>query len=487
MNIQGLQATYRRLLNESPVWKLLRADNVPHILAFIADIFTEANEVPYARAKILLDEFIKSSREQGLWPTERNAAAYLNEWIASGWLREIDDLLSKTDASDKVLRFCRGLNEPSSGTTASHLRIVQDAVRDFVIAMSAAADERIALLEQQKQALQNEIDELHAGIVRQLDETRQRERIREIYQLASLLTGDFRRVEDEIRQIDKDLRIEMIEGESSRGKILLSLMEKESILSKSDAGNAFDGFCELLQHHDRSAEFREQLNSILNYPAAQHLNEYQRKYLGKLTRELSLESERVFQVRRRTEEGLRSYIESGATLENRHIEHLLSQLEKQAIVLREQQADFRLELNADLGLGSVQIFSLDSWQLKYPDEHMDTRGIVENLNNKEASQAMLQCLNSVQVVDVARKIKESLIQSEAMSLGALISLHPIYLGLEELVAFLRVAKAVKANQLDQQHEQIAFQDKNGVCLQARIPKFYLTSTLFPENLDELAF
>lgn len=89
MNIQGLQATYRRLLSESSVWKLLRADNVSHVLTFISDLFTETNEVPYVRAKILLDEFIKTSREQGLWATEKNAGTYLNEWIASGWLREI--------------------------------------------------------------------------------------------------------------------------------------------------------------------------------------------------------------------------------------------------------------------------------------------------------------------------------------------------------------------------------------------------------------
>lgn len=95
MNIQGIQATYRRLYHESPVWKLLRAENAPHILAFIADLFVEETEVPYGRARSLLDEFIKYSREQGLWQTENNAAYYLNSWIKAGWLREMDDMLSR--------------------------------------------------------------------------------------------------------------------------------------------------------------------------------------------------------------------------------------------------------------------------------------------------------------------------------------------------------------------------------------------------------
>jgi len=50
--------------------------------------------------------------------------------------------------------------------------------------------------------LQQEIDDLHAGIVKELSESEQRERIREVYQLASVLTGNFRRVEDDIRLPD---------------------------------------------------------------------------------------------------------------------------------------------------------------------------------------------------------------------------------------------------------------------------------------------
>lgn len=178
-----------------------------------------------------------------------------------------------------------------------------------MVALSENIEERVELLEQKKLVIQNEIDALLAGVVTQLEESEQKERIREIYQLASILTGDFRRVEDEIRLRDKELRLDMISGAYSRGDVLLSLMEKEQLLAQSDAGSAFDGFCQLLQDQDRSTEFREQLRSILNHPIAQQLSESQRKYLGQLMRELGRESSRVFQVRRRTEEGLRAYIE----------------------------------------------------------------------------------------------------------------------------------------------------------------------------------
>lgn len=486
MNIHGLQATYRRLFNENIIWKLLRAEHAPYILAFIADLFPEQNEVSYGRARNLLDEFIKYSREQGVWQTEFNAAYYLNAWIKAGWLREMDDLLSKTDASETVLRFCRNLDERSSGTSASHLRIVQDAVRDFVVAISENVDDRIGLLEQKKAQIQKEIDDLHAGVVTHLDVTQQRERMREIYQQASILTGDFRRVEDEIRLLDKELRIEMIEGDSTRGEVLVSLLQKEQLLALSDAGSAFDGFCQLLQDQDRSTEFREQLRSILNHPVAQQLSEQQRKYLGQLMRELARESERVFHVRRRTEEGLRAYIESGAAVENRMIDRLLSQLEKQAVSLLEQDCDLKTELKADLAVGSVQIDSPEKLSLKSPDEHMDTRGIQQQENSKQPSSQMLHYLDSVQIRVVAEKVHKTLQQKGAMSIAHLTQVHPLQAGLEELVAYLRIAKAVKATQLTEQTEQIQFKDASGVHLQASIPTYYLSAELFPENLDELA-
>lgn len=197
MNFQGLQAKYRRLFTESVAWRLLRADNAPIILAFLVDLFVEETEVPFSRARVALDAELQRCRELGIWETETSAGAYLNQWIRMGWLREMDDLLTRTDASDVAIRFGQSLDQRGAGTTASHLRIVQEAVREFAVAISPDAGERVALLEHKKAEIQQEIDALNAGVVTQLTEVEQRERIREIYHLASVLTGDFRRVEDE--------------------------------------------------------------------------------------------------------------------------------------------------------------------------------------------------------------------------------------------------------------------------------------------------
>ena len=484
MNFQGLQAKYRRLFAESAAWRMLRSDNAPYILAFIADLFSEETEIPYGRARILLDAEIERSRELGIWSTETSAATYLNQWINNGWLREMDDSLTKTDASEIALRFCKGLDERNSGTTATHLRIVQEAVRDFAVAISTNVDERVTLLESKKAEIQREIEALQGGIVPVLSETEQRERIREIYQLASVLTGDFRRVEDEIRLLDKELRIQIIEGDISRGDVLLSVMEKEALLSTTDAGSAFEGFFQLLCDQNRSMEFREQLRSILSRPAGQQLSSSQHQFLSHLMRELSRESDRVFRVRRRTEEGLRSYIESGAAAENQAVDRLLSKLEKQAVLLRDEGLDLKTVTGLSLPVGPIEIKSPESMKLRSPDDKLDTSGIEENANSREPSGHVLDCLDAVQVRQIAYQTFNTLRKCGPMSIAKLADENPLKSGLEELVAYLRVAKAVGATVLDEKEDVIVV-DKKGVTLKASIPTYLLTAELFPEDIDEL--
>jgi len=485
LSFQGLQAKYRRLYSESAAWKLLRADNAPYILAFIADLFSEESEVPYGRARILLDTEIERSREMGIWSTETSAASYLNQWIGGGWLREMDDMLTKTDASEIALRFCKGLDERNSATTASHLRIVQEAVRDLAVAISPNVDERVFMLESKKAGIQHEIDALQAGVVPELSELEQRERIREIYQLASVLTGDFRRVEDEIRLLDKDLRVQVIEGNASRGEVLLSLMEKETLLSTTDAGSAFEGFFQLLCDQNRSMEFREQLRSVLNRPVASQLSHGQHQFLSQLMRELSRESDRVFRVRRRTEEGLRSYIESGAAAENQAVDRLLAQLERQAVLIRDEAVDLKTDTSLSLPVGPIEIRSPESMRLKSPDDKLDTSGVEENANSRQPGTHILDCLDTVQVREVAHQTFKTLRELGPMSISGLASQHPFQSGLEELVAYLRVARAVGATALDQK-EDIEVMDKQGAILKATIPTYLLSADLFPENIDELA-
>lgn len=306
MSFQAEYFKLARLYETNKAWRLLRSDNAPFVIAFLVELFSEESEVEYGRARVALDAELDKLRSQGHWNADTSAAVYLNQWRHAGWLRELNNQLSKTDACDTAVRIATSLDSREAGTTASHLRIVQDAVRDLAIALSPNVKERIILLESQRAALQLEIESLQRGHIKKLDEAQQKERIREIYQLASVLTGDFRWVEDQ----------------------------------------------------RRNGEFKDQLDTILSTPAAKHLTAKQYQYLHHLLRELTRESDRVFTVRRRTEESLRAYIESGAYAEKHSVDVLLTKLERLALTLREQDADPKTTVGVSLDSGFNYMESL---------------------------------------------------------------------------------------------------------------------------------
>lgn len=484
MNLPGQLARFSTQRETHPAWRLLAANNAPLILATLGDLFREQLEVPLARAKVALDVELGRLRESGAGYQE-SATSYLREWIASGWLREQDSLLSLTDAAELALSFARGLDQRVEGTSASHLRIVQDAVRDLAVALSPDADVRIEALTAQRDALNGQIQRLKGGEMEHLSQAEQRERLREIYHLASTLSGDFRRLEDEIRHMDRQLRVDMIQDDSSRGAVLEKLLNEEDALSRTEAGRAFAGFFSLLSDDLRTTEFREQLRAILDLAIEDAVTPSQRHFLAHLVRELSRESERVLNVRRRTEESLRAYVESNEFRENRAVSRLLTQLEQLAIELRDRGVSPRTICDMGLDSGRAEVHSVSSLRLRLPEEALEVGELAVRESLLGPGEDVLDHLETIKVLDIASEIRELLINRGGMSLGQLIEQRPVVGGLEELVACIRVAQAVQAPR-DEARERVVVQTREGDFLKADIPSYLLTADMFPAHLEELA-
>ena len=428
----------------------------------------------------MLDNALDEARLDGSWQTESNAMTYLNDWIKKGWLREMDNRITVTDSTDRVLRFCQSFDERMISTSASHLRIVQESVRDLAVMMSENTAERIAILEKQKAQLERQISDLNAGNVVYLNDYEKKERIREIYQLAFGLTGDFRLLEEEIRKMDKTLRVQMIDDNLSKGELLQKVFEQEDLLAKTDAGSAFDGFFHLLSDDNRLTEFTEQMRSVLKTLDKSQLAPHHQQFLSTIIPELTRESDRVFRIRRRTEEQLKSYIESGAMSENHAVDRLIGQLEKRAIHFKQTPKIFDTDTRLSLKVGKMPYSSPDSIRLKVAEEKLSLSDIKEQQNNRVLSQKTLENLDAVQTTEVAKKLYSVLNQHGAMSLANISSYLPIQSGLEELVAFIRIAKAVQATDMGQT-EPIQVTDKLGNQLQATIPKLILSKDHFPHD------
>lgn len=483
MNFEGLQARYNRLYQESPSWKLLRTTNSVYILAFMEEIFTEENEIPFARARVALEADLELANEKGFWETETPASTYLSQWTDEGWLRDMNGRLSMTDASEQALRFAKSLTNRVVTTSASHLKIVQDNVRDLSIRLSTSPEFRIARLEEQIASLERDIEQLRIGHIQELSENQQREAMRELYQQASILSGDFRRVEDDMREMDQTIRVEMIQN-VTRGEILGKVLDYEQRLKETESGSAFYSFHELLQDENRAIEFRNELQNILTTPAAKLLSIQQQSALKYLIRNLNRESDRVLNVRRLHSQGLRSFIESGAALETQAVNRLISQIEKKAITLRDQGVAASQKIGLALPIGKAEVSSPTTIRLKHPDDKIDTSGVEEHDTQGVPSSSILDAVQTIQIIEIAKGVKKLVLEEGPMTIASICELSPVHKGLEELTALVRVARAIRATELHGE-EIVYFEDNNGIRLQATMPKFLIDASLFPEDIGAL--
>ena len=97
---------------------------------------------------------------------------------------------------------------------------------------------------------------------------------------------------------------------------------------------------------------------------------------------------------------------------------------------------------------------------------------------------MLDYLDSVHVQKIALQIKATLEQSGPQTIASIISKNKTTSGLEELVTYIRIAKAVNATVIDS-HEYVNIQDKNGVWLRACLPTFLLSADMFPTAIEDI--
>lgn len=478
-------AEYRRIAAGNEAWALLRASNSPLVLAFLEAAFQSEAEIDMAEARAVLDSLLVAWRELEAAPsTETESSAYLRQWIGQGYLREADYRLSMTDAAQIAKRFAEGLDRRDMGATASHLRVVQEAVQNLILRLSGDTEVRRTILLERKHQIERELDELGRGIVDRPDAKEERELVNEALFLARQLTGDFRYVEDEIRGIDADLRRKMIESADAPGAVLRDLLDRSDLLAASTAGAAFQGFFQLLCDDNRSTEFRQQLRQLASGELAPEMNSEERLFFGNLMRLLTHESQQVVRRRQRTEESLRAFLESDAHRENRAIEGTLAELFRIGITLnKDSEFNPNLDLPLVLNSGPVHMQMLEHLLVMQPSSELSGDLVVHDATT-ELPDDLFDRFDTVPVKEIADAMLQCLREHGALTVGGVTAVIPIEYGLEELVVRVRVAQAVHAIPLGAE-EVVEFTDGDRR-LRARIPSLVMSPDAFPHQIDELA-
>lgn len=459
-----------------PAWRLLRADNAPLIISFLQQAFVGPNQRSLEQANLAskLDDLIynlQQSLGQTLFP--RAANAYLDDWAdnSNGWLRKFyppgsdEAHYELTAATEKTIEWLSSLGKRQFVGTESRLMSIFDLLRQVVEGSETDPDTRIAELEKRKAALDTEIARIKAGQIDLMDATRVRERFLAINDSADSLLADFREIEQNFRDLDRQVRERIATWEGGKGALLEEFFGERDAIADSDQGRSFRAFWEFLMSPSRQDELSCLLQKIFNMPPVQSLEPDRR--LLRIHYEWLKAGEAAQRTVARLSEQLRRYLDDQAWLENKRIMNLLRDIEAKALSLRQQPPekeiisldDVRVEMNLPLDR------PLYCPPLK---PRIDTQLLLEGTSDNDADALFGQI--HVDKSRLQENLRLALRQQPQISLGDLLHHYPLQQGLSELVTWLELATTHSRCVLDEHHTQlISWHDEQGVQRRASVP------------------
>ncbi|MCO5311705.1 MAG: DUF3375 domain-containing protein [Microthrixaceae bacterium] len=424
-------------------WSLLRADNVALVLSFLSRVFLDANQANLPASKVLSeldDELYALNQRIGESRFPKSAKAYLDDWSASerGWLRRHvpagadEPHYDLTPSVERAVAWVEGLRSRSFVGTESRLGIVVELLRQLIYGAAEDSSERLADLRRRRDEIDATIAQLEAGELGVDDPVVQRDRYQQFSRTARELLGDFREVEENFRELDRDLRAKIAGWTGSKGELLDDVVSTRSGIADSDQGRSFAAFYDLLLSGERQQELADLLARLRDLD---DIPEFDPR-LERIQRDWLDASERTQATIRQLSEQLRRFLDDQVWLENRRVFDLLRSIEANALAVRDvavvdvhtevddTRVSLRLPMERPL-YQKVRTTSLQNSTIEIGTGDVDSKLLADH--------------PFIDTVLLTQRVLASLGAGEQVGLNQVIDETPLDEGLAEVIAYLTLA------------------------------------------------
>jgi flagellar motility protein MotE (MotC chaperone) len=455
------------LRDNSPAWRLLRADNAPLVLSFLHQVFVTENvrSIPASQLASRLDDELYALNERGGEPKKfpRPAKAYLDDWAAAeaGWLRKYypegtdEPHVDVTPAVEKALQWIGSLAEREFVGTESRLNTIIDLLRQIVFGTETDPEQRIAELRRQRQEIDDQIARIQGGELDLLDASAVRDRYQQFSATARELLADFREVEENFRKLDRQLREKITGWHGGKGELLDDVLGSRETIAGSDQGKSFQAFYDFLLSQARQEELSGLLDSVHQLTEItgrdQRLRHIHYDWLDA--------AERTQATVRQLSEQLRRFLDDQVWFENRRVIDLLRDIEARALQLRDQK-DVPVTMHLDAAAPAIRLpmerplyapvrkARIDSRNVRPADEETDPAALFEQVY--------------VDPEPLRGCVRQALRHASQVGLAQLVAENPIRRGVAELVTYLSLKDGTFALVFDERHhEHVSWQETDG--------------------------
>jgi flagellar motility protein MotE (MotC chaperone) len=465
------------LRDNSPAWRLLRADNAPLVLSFLHQVFVVDNLRSIAAAELAsrLDDqlYVLNQREgEGARKYPKAAKAYLDDWAApeAGWLRKYypdgsdEPHYDATPAVEKALQWIETLREREFVGTESRLKVIFELLRQIVFGTETDPAQRLAELRRQRQEIDDQISQVEAGDIAVLDATSVRDRYQQFAATSRELLADFREVEENFRKLDRQLRERIAGWQGGKGELLDDVLGSRESIAGSDQGRSFQAFYGFLLSQARQEELSAMLEQV---HALAEIAERDPR-LRHIHYDWLDAADRTQQTVRQLSEQLRRFLDDQVWFENRRVIDLLRGVEARALQLREART-VPVTMELDAPAPAIRLPLERPLYAPVPKVRISSDGVSDA--DEETDPAALFEQFHVDPLPLAAGVRAALRGQPSVGLRELVAERPIELGLAELVTYLSLTDDAFQVVYDQDRpEEIGWSDAEGVRWVATLPR-----------------
>lgn len=444
MSVEARALSAKRICEESPVVRLLRADNAPIVLAVLGEIFPHGSvQVPASTTYEYMAGAFDVLRNAG-FTIRRTPAEYAAEWIKAGWLirragsPSTGETLEPTREGLQALQLVEQVDAGRSTVTASRIQSITTALAQLDRETDPDIETRRASLLRQREAIDRQLEQLDSNVVDVLPQSAARERVQDILNQAAGIPADFARVRQELERLNLDLCRSLLDSDGGRGTVLEQIFEGVDLISQSEAGRSFNGFFEVLVDNETIAYVEHYIDNVAKRVAAE-LSDQERERFVTLLTTFESEAYSVNSAITSLARNLRHYVASEQFAEDRRLIELIRTARKYASEAVEA-ADLKAfqKMATPLMRMGMEVRSVGALQLRNPGAEVVEEPLVEYSSGSETLEGLLEAVRESEIdfAELESCVAEVLEEQPEASIADMLERHPATQGLASVVGLI---------------------------------------------------
>ncbi len=465
------------LRDHSPSILLLKAQNAPLILSFLYRELLSVNIIRKTNTELIrkLSDALEAEEtveEDGvevnlLEDSAIRAKRYLELWTNKGYLLKAPDETGEhwhelTTDTIKTLRWVEELiNRQRFVGANSRFKDIFQKIKKLVNNSTTDPKKKIEELEEQKKELQKQIDYIEqTGKVDTLDSTQIEEEFLELNRQAKSLLADFREVDENFKNIARDIYEKQSAQVYSKGGLLGLALDSWGELRQKDQGKSFYAFWEFLQSDASKEEYKNLIDTLYGLLESRNIEQSSDQFLRFLKRYLHDYGKRVLESNDKLAEKLNRLLAEKSLMDRKRAMELIQEIRHLAlktmditpegtfIELEVFEAEMNLPLSRKLNYGQQEDLirrQPGETEEDYgaPDFTLLYKQFVVNRKNLESN------------------IRSILNEQNEVSLAEVISKHPLEKGLSEVITYFSIATQQPRSIIQEDQQELIVLDKSG--------------------------